>query len=307
MAYIAMSGNPESPTLGAGLIVASATTKTTLGSFSNPVTLLAVFGLLLTAGLMVRQIKGGILWGILATSLLGWVLGIAPAPQRLMALPHFPVHLFGQALMGWKYFTPNQTFNLIAAIFILLFVTLFDSIGALMGLGQHAGRLDSSGKLPRSRQSLFAIAIGTAFAAMVGISPVAPYLESAAGISEGGRSGVSSLVVSILLLFSVLFLPLLAAVPAFATAPVLILVGVLMLAGSIKSINWDDLSEAIPAFLMILMMPITFSLANGLAIGLIAYPLMKLFQGKIREISPTLMFLGLASVLFLMLMTLQKL
>ncbi|QIR35916.1 NCS2 family permease [Tolypothrix sp. PCC 7910] len=276
-------------------------------SESDKTGLLAVFGLLLTAGLMVRQIKGGILWGILATSLLGWVLKIAPAPEKLMAWPHFPVHLFGQALMGWNYFTPKQTFNLIAAIFILLFVTLFDSIGALMGLGQQALRLDSSGKLPRSSQSLLAIAVGTAFAAILGTSPVAPYLESAAGISQGGRSGISSLVVSALLLLCTLFLPLLSAVPAFATAPVLILVGVLMLGGSIRSINWDDLCEAIPAFLMILMMPITFSLANGLAIGLITYPLMKLFQGKIREISPILIFLGFVSVLFLVLMTLQKL
>lgn len=307
MAYIAMSGDPEPPTLGAGLIVASPTTTTAFGSLSHPVTLLAVFGLLLTAGLMVRQVKGGILWGILVTSLLGWVCRIAPIPQGLIAVPHFPIHLFGQALVGFQYFTPDQTFNLIAAIFILLFVTLFDSIGALVGLGQQAGKLDSTGQLSHSSQSLLAIAIGTTLAAILGISPVAPYLESAAGISEGGRSGVSALVVSALFLVSLLFLPLLAAIPAFATAPVLILVGGLMFGASIRAINWNDLCEAIPAFLMILVMPATFSLANGLAIGLITYPLMKLFQGKTSEISPILVFLALVSVLFLVLMTVQKL
>ena len=306
LAYIALSGNPAPPTLGAGIIVASATTPTTLGSLTNPATLLAVFGLLLTAGLMVRRVKGGMLWGILATAGLGWGLGIAPAPKGLMAMPHFPVHLFGQALTGFQYFTPSQTGNLIAAIFILLFVTLFDSIGALMGLGQQAGSLNTKGELPRLGQSLVAIGAGTTLGSLLGISPLKPYLESAAGITEGGRSGFSSLIVSGLLLVSVLFLPLFAAVPAFATAPVLILIGVLMVSGSVQSINWDDLAEAIPAFLIIVMMPLTFSLADGIAIGFITYPLLKVFQGKAREINPILLVLAFLSVLFLVLMTGQK-
>ncbi|NEQ26746.1 MAG: NCS2 family permease, partial [Microcoleus sp. SIO2G3] len=306
MAYIALSGNPTSPTLGAGIIVASDATKTTLGSLSNPVTLLAVFGLLFTAALMVRRVKGGMLWGILATAGLGWVFKIAPAPKGLMAMPHFPVHLFGQAFTGFHYFTPDQTANLIAAMFILLFVTLFDSIGALMGLGQQAGSLNSKGELTRSSQSLVAIGAGTTVGSLLGISPVAPYLESAAGISEGGRSGFSSIIVSALLLVSVLFLPLLAAVPAFATAPVLILVGVLMVGGSVKSIDWNDHAEAIPAFLMMLIMPLSFSLADGIAIGFITYPLLKVFQGRAREIDRSLLVLAFLSVLFLVLMTGQK-
>jgi AGZA family xanthine/uracil permease-like MFS transporter len=306
IAYTALSGNPTPPTLGAGIIVASDATKTTLGSLTNPVTLLAVFGLLLTAGLMVRRVKGGLLWGVLATAGLGWGLGVAPAPKGVMAIPHFPVHLFGQAFTGFEYFTPDQTGNLIAAMFILLFVTLFDSIGALMGLGQQAGSLNSDGELPRSSQSLVTIGAGTTLGSLLGISPVVPYLESAAGIAEGGRSGFSAIIVSGLLLVSVLFLPLFAAVPAFATAPVLILVGVLMVGGSVRSINWNDHAEAIPAFLMILMMPLTFSLADGIAIGFITYPLLKVFQGKAREINPTLLVLAFLSVLFLVLMTGQK-
>jgi AGZA family xanthine/uracil permease-like MFS transporter len=306
VAYVALSGNPAPPTLGAGIIVASAATKTTLGSLTNPVTLLAVFGLLLTAGLMVRRVKGGLLWGVLATAGLGWGLGIAPAPKGVMAIPHFPVHLFGQAFTGFKYFTLSQTGNLIAAMFILLFVTLFDSIGTLMGLGQQAGSLNSDGELPRSSQSLVAIGAGTTLGSLLGISPVVPYLESAAGIAEGGRSGFSAIIVSGLLLVSVLFLPLFAAVPTFATAPVLILVGVLMVGGSVRSINWNDHAEAIPAFLMILMMPLTFSLADGIASGFITYPLLKVFQGKARQINPTLLVLAFLSVLFLVLMTGQK-
>jgi adenine/guanine/hypoxanthine permease len=306
IAYIALSGNPAPPTLGAGIIVAGSVTKTTLGSLANPVTLLAVIGLVFTAILMVRQVKGGMLWGILVTAGLGWILGIAPAPKGLIALPHFPVHLLGQAFTGFHYFTPNQTGNLIAATFILLFVTLFDGIGALMGLGQQAGRLNSNGELPRASQSLMAIGIGTMVGSLLGIPPVAPYLESAAGISEGGRSGFSSIIVTVLLLASILFIPLLAAVPAFATAPVLILVGVLIVGSSIRSINWNDHAEAIPAFLMILMTPLTFSLADGIAIGFITYPLLKVFQGKAHKVSWTLLFLAVLSVLFLVLMTGQK-
>jgi AGZA family xanthine/uracil permease-like MFS transporter len=304
--YTALSGNPAPPKLGAGIIVASDVTKTTFGSLTNPVTLLAVFGLLLTAGLMVRRVKGGLLWGVLATAGLGWGFGIAPAPKGLMAMPHFPVHLFGQALTGFEYFTPSQTGNLIAAIFILLFVTLFDSIGSLMGLGQQASRLNAEGELPRLGQSLVTIGAGNLLGSLLGLSPVVAFLESGAGIAEGGRSGFSTIIVSGLLFVSVLFLPLFAAVPAFATAPVLILIGFLMVGGSVLSIPWNDHAEAIPAFLMILMMALTFSIADGIAIGFITYPLLKVFQGKARQINPTLLVLAFLSVLFLVLMTGQK-
>lgn len=304
--YTALSDNPAPPKLGAGIIVASDVTKTTFGSLANPVTLLAVFGLLLTAGLMVRRVKGGLLWGVLATAGLGWGFGIAPAPKGMMAMPHFPVHLFGQALTGFQYFTPSQTGNLIAAIFILLFVTLFDSIGSLMGLGQQAGRLNAEGELPRLGQSLVTISAGNLLGSLLGLSPIVAFLESGAGIAEGGRSGFSTIIVSGLLFVSVLFLPLFAAVPAFATAPVLILIGYLMVGGSVLSIHWNDHAEAIPAFLMILMMALTFSIADGMAIGFITYPLLKMFQGKAREINPTLLVLAFLSVLFLMLMTGQK-
>jgi adenine/guanine/hypoxanthine permease len=136
IAYIAVSGNPEPPMPGARFIVSSEVAKTALGSFRHPVTLTAMFGLMLTAALMVRRVKGGMLWGVLSTALLGWILGVAPWPQGIIALPNWPVNLFGQALTGFNYFTPKQIGNLIAAVLILFFVTLFDSIGAMMGLGQ---------------------------------------------------------------------------------------------------------------------------------------------------------------------------
>ncbi|KST65889.1 NCS2 family permease [Mastigocoleus testarum] len=306
IAYIAVSGNPEPPILGAGLIVSSEATKTALGSLKHPVTLTAIFGVILTIALTVRRIKGGMLWGVLLTALLGWILGVARWPQGIIALPNWPVDLFCQALTGFKYFTPKQIGNFIAAIFILLFVTLFDSIGAMVGLGQQAGITEGDGELPRSGRTIFALAVGTIIGSLVGISPVAPYLESAAGISEGGRSGFSSLVVAVLMLLSILFIPLLSAVPSFAIAPVLILVGVLMFGKSVRAINWDAQADAISAFLVILMMPITFSLADGLAVGFIFYPLIKAFQGKAKELKLPLVLISTFSLLYFVLITIQK-
>ena len=150
------------------------------------------------------------------------------------------------------------------------------------------------------------IGAGNLLGSLLGLSPVVAFLESGAGIAEGGRSGFSTIIVSGLLFVSVLFLPLFAAVPAFATAPVLILIGFLMVGGSVLSIPWNDHAEAIPAFLMILMMALTFSIADGIAIGFITYPLLKVFQGKARQINPTLLVLAFLSVLFLVLMTGQK-
>jgi adenine/guanine/hypoxanthine permease len=298
IAYIALSGNPEPPTLGAGIIIASEATKTALGSFRQPATLMAVFGLLLTTALVVRRIKGAMLWGIVATALLGWISGIAPWPQGIIALPQWPVHLVGQAIAGFSQLTPARLGNFLFITFAFLFVTLFDTIGALAGLGQQAGYIDRNGELPRSTQSLLAVAVGTVFGTLIGTSPVASCIESGSGICEGGRSGFASLVTAMLFLLSVFFTPLLVAIPAFATAPALILVGALMMSASIQAINWNDLAEAIPTFLLIITMPFTSSIASGLAVGFITYPLVKAFQGKVSEISAASHVLAVVSVLY---------
>ena len=295
IAYIGLSGVPEPPTLGAGIIVASKATLTTIGSFRQPVTLLSAFGLLLTATLVARHIKGAILWGILATALLGWILNIAPYPEKIIALPEWSQSLTSQAFTGFNYLTPKQIWNFVSVTLTLLFVTSFDTIGALTGLGQQAGYINQNGELPRASKSLLAGAIGITFGAFMGTSPCATYIESASGISEGGRTGFTSIVVAALFLLSVLFTPLFAAVPTFATAPALIMVGFLMIS-SVQNINWNDPAEAIAAFLILLTMPLTYSIAEALAIGFIIYPLIKVSQGLAHQVSMPVYFLAAISV-----------
>jgi AGZA family xanthine/uracil permease-like MFS transporter len=177
----------------------------------------------------------------------------------------------------------------------LLFVTSFDTIGALTGLGQQAGYINKDGELPRASKSLLAGAIGITFGAFMGTSPCATYIESASGISEGGRTGFTSIVVAALFLLSVLFTPLFAAVPTFATAPALIMVGFLMIS-SVQNINWNDSAEAIAAFLILLTMPLTYSIAEALAIGFIIYPIIKVSQGLAHKVSMPVYFLAIISV-----------
>lgn len=306
LAYIAISGDPEPPTLGMGIVVASATTKTTLGSFQNPVTLTALFGLMMTAIMTVRRVKGGILWSILSTALLGWILGVAPWPQGIMALPPWPADIFGQAIAGFSYLTIDQLGKFVAAVFLLSFVTMLDSIGSMVGLIQQlqSGQRSQEANHPQAGKAMLALGMSNTFGALTGVSPIVPYLESAAGIAAGGRSGLTSIITAVMLMVSVLFIPLLSAVPTFATAPVLVLIGVLMMAGSVKSINWDDLAEAIPAFLVILTVPTTFSLADGLALGFISYVLIKTFQGKFYELKWPCILIALFCGLYFALITL---
>lgn len=281
IAYIALAGNPEFG--GAGIIVADEATLTTLGNVTQPQTLLALFGILITAAFVVRRIVGALLWGILATALLGWITGIAPWPQGIVGLPQLPVDLFGQAFVGLGGMLQTNFFELFAIVFVFLFVDLFDTVGTLTGLGVRAGYINARGEFPRVDKAFMADAIGTTAGAVLGTSTVTTYIESASGISEGGRSGLTAVVASGLFAASIFFIPLLSGIPGFATAPALVIVGVLM-AGSLSHIRWEDPAESIPAFLTILIMPLSFSIADGLAAGLIAYPLIKSFQGKFHEV-----------------------
>lgn len=282
IAYIALSGDPE--TGGAGIIVASETTNTTLGDLSRPETLMALAGIVITSAFLARRIKGGLLWGILATALLGWILGITPWPSSLVGLPVWPGDLLGQAFSGLDQIWESGLSNFLAVLFVFLFVDLFDTIGTLSGLGMQAGFVNEAGELPRANQALMADAIGTSAGALLGTSTVTSYIESASGIAEGGRSGFTAVVAAIGFLLALFFIPLLTAIPGYATAPALLMVGVLMV-GSSAGIRWADPAEAIPSFLTILLMPLTYSIAEGLAVGFIAYALVKGFQGKGLEIS----------------------
>lgn len=280
IAYIGLGGDPAVG--GAGIIVSSEATKTTLGDLANPATIMAIFGILITTAFIARRIKGALLWGIIATAVLGWILGIAQPPQGLVALPQMPVDLLGQAFVGLGQISGENLANFLAVTFVFLFVDLFDTVGTLSGVGIQAGMINDRGELPKSGAAFMADAVGTTVGAIMGTSTVTTYIESAAGVSEGGRSGFTAIVVAGLFVLSIFFIPVFSAVPAFATAAALVIVGVLM-AGNVTGINWSDPAESIPSFLTILIMPLSYSIAEGLAVGFITYPLIKAFQGKAHE------------------------
>ncbi|MEO0867103.1 MAG: NCS2 family permease [Cyanobacteria bacterium J06642_11] len=275
IAYIALKG--------AGIIAPSEATFTTLGNLRSPQAAMTLLGLGITAFLFARRVTGALLWGIIGTALLAWVFGVAPWPTGVVALPTAPSHLFGQAFVGLGELFKLNVFQMVSIVFVFLFVDLFDTIGTLTGLGAKAGYIDRDGKFPGVEKAFMADAVGTTAGSILGTSTVTTYIESASGISEGGRSGFTAVVTALLFFVgSVLLIPLFSGIPAFATAPALIMVGVLMMSGA-RLIDWDDPAAAIAAFLTIIMMPLSYSIAEGLAMGLISYPLVKAFQGKANE------------------------
>ena len=272
----------------AKLVVANPATFVGLGNFSDRELQAACFGILLTLVLMVRKVKGSILLGIFGTVVFGIFRGIAHMPTHFMSLPH-PAGTFLQLdLRGAIHL------GLWEIIFAFLFVDLFDNIGTLMGVCAQAGFV-KDGKIPRVGRVLMADGVGTVVGALTGTSTVTSYIESAAGVAAGARTGLSNLVVAGLFVLALFFSPLAAAIPAFATAPALILVGGLMMQ-SVAEINWPDFSEAFPAFVTVVAMPLTFSIATGLSFGVISYTVVKVAAGKTREVSVVLWVL---TVLFI--------
>lgn len=288
IAYIALKN--------AGIIVADEATFTTLGDLKSPATLVAVIGILLTSAFLARRITGALLWGILATALLGWIVGAADWPSGLVGVPPLPTDLLGQAFVGLGDVLATNVWQLISVVFVFLFIDLFDTIGTLTGLGAKTGYIDEQGRFPGVEKAFMADAVGTTAGAVLGTSTVTTYIESASGISEGGRSGFTAIVAAVLFALSILFIPLLSGIPTFATTPALLIVGVLMMTG-VRRIRWEDPAESIPSFLTILVMPLSFSIAEGLAMGLIAFPLMKAFQGKRHETNIGMWILALIFVL----------
>ena len=281
--FIAFIGLKE-----AGIVVSNPATFVTMGNLSSPPTLLAIFGLLVTAILMARQVKGAILIGIVFTGILGVFMGIVEYKGLVSPIPSIAPTWGKLDILGalkLVYLTPIVT---------LLFLNMFDTIGTLIGVSEQAG-IVKGGKLPRAGRALMSDAIGTTFGSLCGTSPITSYIESAAGVSEGGRTGLANIVTTLLLLLSLFFSPLASMLGGGymvggsgvvlhpVTAPALIVVGSLMMHNIIR-IRWTAPDESIPAFLTIITMPLTFSIANGLAIGFVSYPLIKLFCGKGREV-----------------------
>jgi AGZA family xanthine/uracil permease-like MFS transporter len=219
-----------------------------------------------------------------ATAGLAFAFGVAPLPTEFIAMPSPPVDLVGQAFAGAGMIGSVPWTDFLVVLIVLLFVDFFDTAGSLTGLGMRAGLMTGKGELPRANRAFLSDAIGTTAGGILGTSTVTTYIESASGIAVGGRTGLTAIVVAILFAAAIFFIPLLSAVPAVATTPALVMVGVLM-AASLKAVDWEDAGEAIPAFLTVIVMPLTYSIAEGLAAGFIAWTAVKVAQGRFSQIS----------------------
>lgn len=267
----------------AGIVVGNKDTFVALGDMKSPGVLVAVFGLIVTGWLMAKRVKGGLLIGILATTIVSIIAGVSPAPTGLSSIiaPTNPFKEVAPTFMQLN-IMGALNYGLISILFAFTFVDLFDNIGTLLGVSRKAGLLDEKGNLPRAGKALMSDSIGTMFGSIMGTPTVTSYIESASGVAEGGRSGLTAVIVAILFAISIVFAPLVGLIPGQATAPVLILVGTLMM-GEVVHIKFDDFTEAFPAFMTIVMMPLTFSIAQGLAFGFMSYTIIKLVTGRHKE------------------------
>ena len=280
---------------GTGLIIPDKATFIGLGHVTDPTTMLSLFGLVLTGALMARNIQGSILIGIIVTTLLSMVLGYSPVPHAVgdvvsTSLPHMG-ETFGKLDIAgaWNY-------GIVSIIFTFTVVELFDNMGTLIGLTSKAKLIKPNGEIENLDRALTTDAVGTICSSIFGTSTVTSYIESAAGIAAGGKTGLTAVTVSICFLIALLFAPLVGLVPGFATAPPLILVGALMMS-EVGKINFVDFSDGLPAFLTIIMMPLTGSIANGFAFGFVSYVFMKTAVGKYKEVSWIMWLVSIAFVI----------
>ena len=270
----------------AGLIQDDPNTFVTVGNLTQPEPILAALGLAAIAALTAWRVPGAVIIGILAVSLVGMVLGISEL-QGIAALPPDPTPTFlAMDLAG------AIDIGLITIVFVFLFVDLFDTAGTLVGVSARAGFLDQEGKLPRLRQALVADSTATAAGAALGTSTTTSYVESAAGINVGGRTGLTAVTVAGLFVLCLFFAPLAQSIPSYATAPALIFVACLMARG-LHDIDWDDTTEAVPALIAAISMPLTFSIAHGIAFGIISYAAIKILAGRFSEASPAVIILAI--------------
>ncbi|MCG8454524.1 MAG: NCS2 family permease [Spirochaetales bacterium] len=264
----------------AGIIVDNPATLVGVGSLKAMPTLLAVIGLVVTGILLAFKVKGALLIGIVGTTLLGIPMGVTNIEgfKLFGPLPSLEPIFFK--------FEWNQIFTLdmLIVLFTFLFVDMFDTVGTLIGVSTKAGIVNKDGSIPRVKQALLADAIGTTCGAILGTSTVTTFVESASGVEEGGRTGLTSLTTAILFLIAIFFSPIFLMVPGAATAPALILVGLFMMS-PVASINWTDFTESLPAFLTVVMMPFTYSISEGIVWGLLSYVIMKVATGKAKNVS----------------------
>ncbi|WDF82099.1 NCS2 family permease [Lacticaseibacillus pabuli] len=277
-----------------GIITANKSTLVGLGSFSTPTTWLTIFGLVITAVLMVRRVPGGIFIGMALTTILGLFTGMIKAPGAIISAAPSLKPTF---LVALKHVGDINTLQLWVVVLTFLLVTFFDTAGTLVGLATQAGFMKDN-KMPRVGKALASDSTAMLAGSLLGTSPVGAFVESSAGIAVGGRTGLTSISTGIFFLFALLFSPLLAVVTSQVTAPALIIVGVLM-AQNLKHIAWDKLEIAIPAFLIVLGMPLTYSISDGIGLGFIMYPITMLAAKRGKEVSPMMYALFFVFIAFM--------
>ena len=276
----------------AGLIVADPATFVSLGEFT-PSTLLAVGGIVIGGVLVARKVRGALFYAILIVTGLSIPLGVTRIPENFsfVSLPHSLEPVFFKLD-----FHSLLSVNMLVALFSLVFMDIFDTLGTLVGTANKVGMVKPDGSIPKLKPAMMADAIGTTVGALLGTSTTTTYAESTAGIAEGGRSGLTAAVVCVLFLVALFFSPFFLLVPGVATAGVLVIVGSFMFDAVVK-IRFSDFTEAFPAFVTIIMMPLTYSIAEGIVLGLLAYVSLKLFTGKHRELNLTMYILAILCIL----------
>ncbi|MFD0762636.1 NCS2 family permease [Lutibacter aestuarii] len=278
---------------GTGLIVDNPATLVSLGSMKNPNVLVGLAGVLIIGILLTKKVKGAILLGILISTVIGLFVGVTIIPENfsIVSLPPSIEPIF------FKFdFSQIFTLDMLIVLFTFLFVDMFDTVGTLVGVSSKSGMLDKEGKVPRVKQALFADSIGTFVGAILGTSTVTTYVESAAGVAEGGKTGMTALTVAGMFALSLFFAPLFMIIPAAATAPALIIVGLFMISPIMK-IDLNDFTEAIPAFFTIIMMPLTYSIAEGIVFGMLSFVLLKLLTGRYKEVTPIMVVIAILFII----------
>lgn len=274
----------------AGIIVSSESTSVTLGSFSEPTAILAIIGLILTSVLVILKVRGGMLIGIIITTLIGIPMGVTNY-SGIVSTPPSIAPIFCQ--FEWAHIF---SWDMLAIVFTFLFIDMFDTIGTVVGVSVKSGMVDEKGNVDGINKVLMADAVATVAGAAFGTSTTTTYIESASGVSEGGRTGLTSFTIALCFAIALLFSPLFLAIPGAATGPVLFIVGVMMTA-PVKEIDWEDYSEAIPAFVTMLLMPLAYSISDGIMLGLISYVFLNTLTGKVKKVSVMMWILAILFIL----------
>lgn len=274
----------------AGIVVRNDATLVSLGEITSGSALLALIGLAITGLLTVKNIRGGLLIGILITTIIGIPMGITEY-KGIISMPHSLDDIMFQ--FEWD---KVLSLDMVVVVFTFLFIDMFDTIGTLVGVCTKANIMDANGRIPRVKEAFMADAIATTFGACIGTSTTTTYVESASGVAQGGRTGLTAFAIAVCFAISLFFSPIFLAIPAAATAPILVIVGLFMMS-PIKNIPFDDYAESIPAFVTIIMMPMVYSISDGILLGMICYVLLNIACGNFKRITPAMYILATLFIL----------